>query len=60
MTLPSIDYQTYIQASPRIVFEVLTSAAGWDTWFTQSTELDARPGGSIRLRWLNCWLNWAP
>jgi uncharacterized protein YndB with AHSA1/START domain len=53
VTLPPIRYSTYIQAPPRRVYETLTTASGWDAWFTQGTELDARPGGFIQLRWVN-------
>lgn len=42
---------TYIAASPTRVWECLTTAAGWDAWFTQGARLDVRPGGEVRLRW---------
>lgn len=50
---PPIRYKTYINAPPTRVFETLTSGAGWDAWFTQGTEIDARPGGRIRFRWID-------
>jgi uncharacterized protein YndB with AHSA1/START domain len=34
----------------------LNLTAGWDAWFTQGSELDARPGGRIRFRWQD----WGP
>src|SRR5262249_31655967 len=33
------------------VFMTLTTAEGWDAWFTSGTTLDARPGGQLLLRW---------
>ena len=54
MQIPDIQYSTYIQAPPQRVYEVLTTADGWDAWFTQGTRVDAQLGGSIRL----CWSDW--
>ena len=34
MTLTPIDYKTYIDVPSQRVFETLTTAAGWDAWFT--------------------------
>ena len=47
----SIELNTFIRTSPERVFEILTTAAGWDAWLTEGTMLDARPGGEILLRW---------
>ncbi len=52
-TIPPIRYRTYINAPPDRVYETLTTGAGWDAWFTQGTEVDARPGGRIRFRWVD-------
>lgn len=56
MDLPPIDHQVYVDAPMELVFKTLTTAAGWDAWFTQGTLLDARKGGNIRFRWVN----WGP
>jgi uncharacterized protein YndB with AHSA1/START domain len=53
MELPPIRCATYIGAPPEAVYATLTTAAGWDAWFTQGTEVDARPGGSIWFRWVD-------
>ena len=53
LRLPPIHHSTYIDAPPQQVYDTLTTAAGWDAWFTQGTEVDAGPGGSILLRWSN-------
>ena len=53
MELPPIHYATYIAVPPERVYETLTTAAGWDAWFTQGTEIDPRPGGTLRLRWVD-------
>jgi uncharacterized protein YndB with AHSA1/START domain len=49
--LPPIRTRTYIKAPPAKVYEMLTTGAGWDAWFTQGTEVDPRPGGVIVFRW---------
>jgi uncharacterized protein YndB with AHSA1/START domain len=51
--IPPIRYRTYINAESSRVYEMLTTAAGWDAWFTQGTEVDPRPGGRIRFRWVD-------
>lgn len=51
--LPPIRYSTYIAAPPDRVWDTLTTAAGWDAWFTRGAEVDARPGGHIAFRWRN-------
>ncbi len=53
MKIPPIRYRTYIDAAPERVYETITTGAGWDAWFTQGTEIDARPGGHIRFRWVD-------
>ncbi len=49
--LPDIKHKTFINASPDVVYERLSTGKGWDSWFTQGTSIEPRPGGSIRLRW---------
>lgn len=51
--LPPIRHSTYIEASPRRVYDTLTTGSGWDAWFTWGTEVEAYPGGDILLRWTN-------
>jgi uncharacterized protein YndB with AHSA1/START domain len=53
ITVPPIQYNTYVDAPPQRVYETLTTAEGWDAWFTQGAEVDARPGGVMRFRWEN-------
>ena len=48
---PTVEHATYIDAPIDRVFETLTTAEGWDVWFTDGTTLDAVPGGRIHLRW---------
>ena len=47
---PIIQHQTFIRAEPARLFALLTSAEGWDAWFTQGTTLDLE-AREIRLRW---------
>ncbi len=48
---PNIEYATYIKAPPKKVYEALTTAQGWDAWFTRGMRIDPRPGGQIEFRW---------
>ena len=50
---PPVEHVTYIDAPIDKVYETLTTAEGWDSWFTDGTTLDAVPGGKIRLRWID-------
>jgi uncharacterized protein YndB with AHSA1/START domain len=50
-SMPAICHSTYIAVFPAEVYRCLTTAGGWDGWFTEGTEIDAREGGFIRLRW---------
>lgn len=52
----SIKQATFIKASPEDVYDTITSGAGWDSFFTKGTEVDARTGGKITFRWEN----WGP
>ncbi|GET41981.1 SRPBCC family protein [Microseira wollei] len=51
--LPCIEHVVYIKVSPEKVYKTLTTGEGWDSWFTQGTTVNPRPGGSIQLRWKN-------
>jgi uncharacterized protein YndB with AHSA1/START domain len=50
-TLPAIKWMNYIEAPIERVYRTLTTAEGWDAWFTNGTSLDARLGGQLLLRW---------
>jgi uncharacterized protein YndB with AHSA1/START domain len=50
-TLPAIKWMSYIESPIERVFRTLTTAEGWDGWFTRGTSLDARVGGRLLLRW---------
>ena len=51
-----VSFATQIRAQPEEVYDAFATAEGLDAWFTTGTELDARPGGTIVLRWRN----WGP
>lgn len=51
--VPTIEHVTHIDAPIEQVYETLTTAEGWDAWFTDGTTLEAVPGGTIRLRWVS-------
>jgi hypothetical protein len=45
--LPTIQHKTFIAAPATRVYEVLTTAAGWDSWFTCGASIEARNGGEL-------------
>ncbi|HET7615970.1 MAG TPA: SRPBCC domain-containing protein [Bacillales bacterium] len=47
--MPEVSQSTYIKAAPSAVYETLTTAEGWNAWFTDETSVDLN--GEIRLRW---------
>jgi uncharacterized protein YndB with AHSA1/START domain len=49
--LPAIRWMSYLAVPPARVHRALTTADGWDAWFTRGAALDARPGGAFVLRW---------
>ena len=51
-----IEHATLIRASRERVYNALTNPGGWNDWFTTESRIDARPGGSIWLRWRD----WGP
>lgn len=46
----TIHHQTFIRSDAQRIFDLLTSAEGWDAWFTQGTSLDLE-NKEITLRW---------
>ncbi|MFX3625840.1 MAG: SRPBCC family protein [bacterium] len=53
--LPPILHANYINVPIEKVFETLTTAKGWDAWFTKGMELDSDTG-----KMLFVWKNWGP
>lgn len=53
--LPPILQTTYINASIEKVFNTLTTAKGWDAWFTKGCELNLETK-----KMLFVWKNWGP
>jgi uncharacterized protein YndB with AHSA1/START domain len=51
-----ISQRTFIKATPEKVYDTITSAAGWDAFFTTGMELNPKPGGRIVFRWKD----WGP
>jgi uncharacterized protein YndB with AHSA1/START domain len=50
-TLPAIKYSTFINAPVEKVYKTLTTADGWNAWFTKATTIDLRVGGAIEFVW---------
>src|SRR4029079_10801384 len=44
-----LDRSLVIQATPAIVFSFLTETPRWAAWWGTGSEIDARPGGHIRI-----------
>ena len=51
-----IRQNTFVHAEPEKVYDALTTGEGLDAWFTVGSEVDARPGGSIKFSWKD----WGP
>lgn len=51
-----IKQRTFIAASPEKVFDTISSAEEWNSFFTTGLELDPQPGGKIVFRWKD----WGP
>lgn len=51
--MPEINHQTYIKVSIDKVFKTLSTAEGWNAWFTNQTSLHMEQDGTgeIRLKW---------
>ncbi|MBW8349949.1 SRPBCC domain-containing protein [Bacillus sp. IITD106] len=51
----NINHEIYIKASPEKVYKTLTTAEGWNAWFTDHTVfyLDENGEGKINFRWSN-------
>ena len=47
---------TFIKASPEEVYDTITSAGGWDAFFTCGMQLEPHVGGRIEFRWKD----WGP
>jgi uncharacterized protein YndB with AHSA1/START domain len=47
----TIDFEITLKASPQQVYGALATAEGWDSFLTEGTSLDARPGGLFIMRW---------
>ncbi len=46
-----IKQSTFIRANPEKVYDAIATAEGLDSWFTDGSEVDARPGGRIKFVW---------
>lgn len=46
-----LKFSTLVRAERERVFEAFATAEGWDSWFTQGTTMDPRPGGEFVARW---------
>lgn len=44
---------TLVRAAPERVYDAMATAEGLNGWFTTSASVDARPGGEIRLGWVD-------
>src|SRR5688500_13486966 len=51
VSVPSIEHAVYIRVSRERIYETLTSAEGWNAWFTQEAHVEPRVGGEVRFTW---------
>lgn len=48
-----VSFSTLIRAEPERVFDAISSAEGFDQWFTKGTTIEPRAGGELVFRWKN-------
>lgn len=48
-----IKQKVFIRAPREKVYDAFTTAEGMNGWFTRSASIDARPGGAMRLQWVD-------
>ncbi|MQR94378.1 SRPBCC family protein [Fictibacillus phosphorivorans] len=53
--MPEINHKTYIKVTVEDVYHTISTAQGWNAWFTDETSLEIYPDrtGEIRMRWIN-------
>ncbi|MED1863793.1 SRPBCC domain-containing protein [Fictibacillus nanhaiensis] len=53
--MPEINHKTYIKVTVEDVYRTISTAQGWNAWFTDETSLEINPDGTgeIRMRWTN-------
>lgn len=51
-----IKQRVFIKASAGKIYDIISSGAGWNAFFTKETEVNSRPEGKIVFRWRN----WGP
>ena len=51
MVQDRIEREVVIAAAPERVWEIITQAEHVGKWFSESAEVDLRPGGTIVMRW---------
>jgi uncharacterized protein YndB with AHSA1/START domain len=49
--MASIDFEITIRSSRERVYRALATAEGWDSFLTEGSSLDPRPGGAFIMRW---------
>ena len=49
----SLDRTIFIQASPETVFRYFTDSTRWARWWGAGSDIDARPGGAMKIRFPN-------
>ncbi|CCH31017.1 SRPBCC domain-containing protein [Actinosynnema sp. NPDC047251] len=49
--VPEILHSTLVRAAPSVVFELLSSGAAWDRWFTDGSTFDPAVGSHVHLVW---------
>jgi uncharacterized protein YndB with AHSA1/START domain len=53
--MPEINHKTYMKVPLEDVYHTISTAQGWNAWFTDDTSLEINPDGTgeIRMRWTN-------
>jgi uncharacterized protein YndB with AHSA1/START domain len=56
MTLPDIAHSVFINVPPSRIYETISTASGWNAWFTTNCILENKPNGKLEF----FWKDWGP
>ena len=46
-----IHFKTAIKTDPQTIYELITTAKGWDSWFTRGMVFNLEPNGEVLFSW---------
>lgn len=46
-----VRFKTFVNADPRKIWQLISTAEGWKQWFVSEMKLDPKPGGAMEFYW---------